>query len=331
VLGSWSRTIVRALEALGIEGGPLVERSGIDPADFADPNARHPNTATNELWRLATEATGDPCFGLTASRYVTQTTFQALGYSVLASTSIREVFERYVRYGRVVSDAAVLRLETDGALARLIYGVPDGPGRPADPAMDAILSLAVRTARALQDRDLNPEEVWLAHPEPKPSEGYRRVFRAPVRFDADDYALLYENAELDRPLPSGNAELAKQTDEVVARYLQDMETDETAAALGRWLVAKLPTGEPDQETAARALGLSLRSLQRRLAEEGTSYRELLAATRLELARGYLGRERYSITEITFLLGFADASGFSRAFRRWTGTSPSSYRAEVLGA
>jgi len=87
-----------------------------------------------------------------------------------------------------------------------------------------------------------------------------------------------------------------------------------------WLIDRLSAGEPSEEMAARALGLGLRNLQRRLQEEGTTYREALNQTRLWMAREYLGEGRTSMTEIAFLLGFTDTSSFSRAFRRWTGLS-----------
>jgi AraC-like DNA-binding protein len=97
------------------------------------------------------------------------------------------------------------------------------------------------------------------------------------------------------------------------------------------LVERLSSGEPDPEAVARALGMSLRSLQRRLEDEGTSFKEVLAATRRELACDYLQGGRTSVTEVTFLLGFADTSSFARAFRRWTGESPSEWRERAAQA
>ena len=95
------------------------------------------------------------------------------------------------------------------------------------------------------------------------------------------------------------------------------------------LVRMLPEGEPSAEQVASSLHLSLRSLQRRLAEEDSSYEQLLLQTREELARSYLQDPRHAISEIAYLLGYADASCFTRAFRRWTGMAPSVYRAGGL--
>ena len=91
------------------------------------------------------------------------------------------------------------------------------------------------------------------------------------------------------------------------------------------LVLVRPQSHPDPEAIARRLAVSLRSLQRKLADEGTSFAALLDETRSTLARGYLDEDRYSVSEITYLLGFAGVSAFSHAFKRWTGSSPSAYR------
>jgi AraC-like DNA-binding protein len=324
VLGTWTLTVIRALDARGVDGRAVAARAGIDVAAFDDPDCRQPIAATTSLWRLAVEATHDPCFGLWASRFVTQTTFHALGFAVFASGTLREAFERFVRYGALVSDAAQIELLEAGERGRFRLVLPEGPRRPADEAIDAILSLVARTARVLSEMKVTPLIVRLERPEPIPSEPFVKVFRAPVRFQERENVLEFASRDLDERLPAGNAELARHNDEVVARYLGRIEGARVCSRLRSWLIDQLPAGEPTEEAAARSLGMSLRNLQRRLEEEGTSYREALNETRRDIARSYLDASHTSITEIAFLLGFADTSGFSRAFRRWTGLSPRAY-------
>jgi len=324
VLGTWIQTVVRALDARAIDGRAVAACAGIDLAAFDDPESRHPIAATTRLWRLAVEATHDPCFGLWASRFVTQTTFHALGFAVFASRTLREAFGRFVRYGHVVSDAAEIHLVDAGEHACFRLVLPGGPGRPADEAIDAILSLIARTAWMLSGGRVGPVMVRLERPEPSPSEPFAKVFRAAVRFGESENVLAFATRDLDARLPTGNAELARHNDEVVARYLARLERVRVAGRLRRWFADQLSAGEPTEEAAARALGLSLRNLQRRLQDEGTTYREALHETRREMARFYLDEGRFAVTEIAFLLGFADTSSFSRAFRRWTGLSPRAY-------
>jgi len=324
VLGTWTLTVVRALDARGIDGRAVAARAGIDVAAFEDPDSRHSIADTTRLWRLAVEATHDPCFGLWASRFVTHTTFHALSFAVFASSTLRDAFERFVRYGDLVSEAAKIELLDAGELVRFRLVLPEGPRRPADEAIDAILSLVARTARMLSEGKVTPVAVHLERPEPVPSEPFAKVFRAPVRFGQRKNVLEFAASDCDERLPAGNAELARHNDDVVALYLARIERRRVSSRLRSWFVDQLAAGEPTEEAAARSLGMSLRNLQRRLEEEGTTYREALNETRRDIARSYLDEGHTSVTEIAFLLGFADTNSLSRAFRRWTGLSPRAY-------
>lgn len=330
VLGTWTRAVVRALDARGVDGRAVAARAGIDVAALDDPDCRHPIAATTRLWRLAVETTHDPCFGLWASRFVTHTTFHALGFAVFASRTLRDAFERFVRYGHVVSDAAEIQLRHVGESEHFRLVMPEGQGRPTDEAIDAILSLVARVARMLSDGKVTPVALQLERPEPVPSEPFAKVFRAPVRFGQRENVLEFAARDFDERLPAGNAELARYNDEVVAHYLARIERARVCSRLRCWLVDQLPAGEPTEEAAARSLGMSLRNLQRRLQEEHTTYRQALNDTRQQMARAHLEEGRASVTEIAFLLGFADTSSFSRAFKRWTGQSPRAYTQHRAG-
>jgi len=327
VLTSWARTIIRALDRRGLAGDALAARAGLDLARLTDADARYPVAAMTRLWKLAVEATGDPCLGLEVSRHVTMTSFHALTYSVLASLSLREAFERLARYNRIVSDAAEVRLDEEDDAYRLSLVVPNGPERPADEALDAFTSLIARGVRILRhDRAAAPLAVWLERPEPVPSEPFRRVFRAPVHFSASTNRLTFARSLIDARLPEGNADLARANDAVVRQYLARYETERVANRVQTMLAEHLAGGEPSQGVVARRLGMGLRTLQRRLAAEDTSFAALLAETRRELACSYMEAGGLSVSEIAYLVGFSDTSTFSRAFKRWTGRSPTEYAA-----
>lgn len=325
VLTTWARSVVAALDARGHDGSVLAARAGIDVASFTQPAGRAPVEATGRLWRLAVEATGDPCFGLFASRFLSFPTFQALGVAILASASMRDAFGRLVRYSRIVSDAAEYRLEDHGERARLVIEVAPA-ARLENESVDAIASLMVRTMRSLLgDRRQGPTAVQLRRPRPRPDEAFERFFRVPVVFGADADVLEFEGAILDAPLPGAEAELALRSDEVMSRLLAEREAADLPARVRALVRDRLPSGEPSQDDVARALGLGRRTLQRRLAAYGATFAALVADVRLELAKAWLRDARWSITEIAFSLGFADVSGFSRAFRKWTGKAPSEWR------
>jgi AraC-like DNA-binding protein len=139
--------------------------------------------------------------------------------------------------------------------------------------------------------------------------------------DSDHVAIVFGAARVAEPLVSGNAELAAEADRIAARCIEQLAPESTAARVGALILKALSSGEVDQDRIARALNQSPSTLQRRLRAEGTNYQHLLDATRRELALHYLKDGRHSLAEITFLLGFADQSNFTRAFRRWTGETP----------
>jgi AraC-like DNA-binding protein len=322
-LATWSATILRALDARGIDTAALAERAGIDPGALGL-DARVPREALNRLWALAVEATGDPAFGLEVARFPAQTTFHALGYAVLASVSLKDAFERIIRYRRLIGDVLDLRLAEAGDRYRFEIDVSGHPGIPFQ-AVDAIAATFTRQARLLHGaRRCDPLAVSFARPAPADIDPYRRTFRAPLHFDAPVNALEYARADVEDPLPAGNAELARGNDEVLVRYLARLEGSRLSTRVQQAVLDTLPDGPPSKTAIARTLGMSARNLQRHLAGEGTSFKALLDEARISLARSYVEAGHLSVTEIAFILGFADTSTFSRAFKRWTGLPPSAY-------
>lgn len=328
-LTSWARCTRVALDAHGIDGLALIREAGLDPALLADANARYPLAGTVRLWRLAVEASGDPAFGLTVGRYVNHTSFHALGYSLLASATLKDAFERLVRYFRIVSDAAELSFELSGDGYSFVIEPIPGDLQPADESLDALLSVLVRLCRFLYGPGFRARAVRLRRPAPTETLPFERVFKAPLEFGAADTTINFDRASLEQALASANPELARHNDTVISRYLSLLETRNLTSRVHAALVERLALGEPSQEAIACTLNMSLRNLQRRLADEGKTYTGILNDTRRELALSYILDPEYSVGEITYLLGFSDTSSFSRAFKRWTGGSPRHYREAAM--
>jgi AraC-like DNA-binding protein len=190
------------------------------------------------------------------------------------------------------------------------------------------MALAVRLCRLLKDRSYNPISVTMRRPAPPDDAPFRRYFRVPVAFGAEADVLVFDKASFEARLGGGNAELARVNDQVVASHVATLASDPYARKVHLLLVDELPRGEPDEAELAARLGTSLRNLQRKLAEEGTSYKNVLDDTRRGLARSYLAEGRHSISEVAYLLGFRAASSFTRAFRRWENLSPTDFQARI---
>jgi AraC-like DNA-binding protein len=325
VLCSWTKVLVLALQSRGFQTDGIVIAAGLDPASFANPDARFPLACTTRLWRAAVDLVGDETIGLWVAKYSSQTTFHALGYAFMASRTLLEAMHRVVRFNGMVSDAAQVELLSEGPSYRVQWQVPPGQFGPADEAMEAILSLIIRSCRKIRGYEFAPIKVELKRPEPAAAQAYRDFFRCETVFGAPHHALAFQRDQLEEELLWANEELARSNDRVVEEYLTRLEVGSVATRLRALLTRELSAGIKSHEHYAKVLGMSGRSLQRKLKQEGTSFQQVLNETRCELAKSYLQQsDRQSLTEVAFLLGFSDTSSFSRAFRRWTKVAPSAY-------
>jgi len=322
VLSSWTRTVVDALSAQGIDPQPVLEAAGLSAESFRNPNARHPVAAARRLWKNAAVAAGDPAFGLVVPRYAKQTTFYALGYAVLASATLHDALDRLVRFCQVVIDAGLLELDVRDERAALRITSHPGYEVGGHELRDSALSIIVRMGRRLTNGAFELDLVELRRSSETDLTPYRNFFGCDVRLGPND-CLWFASSLLSLPLPTANAELASFNEAVVDDYLKKMATG-TIVDRVRWAISEQMSQQLAPEMVARRIGMSLRSMQRALQEHETSYEQVLRDLRSDLARAYLREGRYSLTEVAFLLGYESLSAFARAFRRWTGMTPTDF-------
>ena len=151
------------------------------------------------------------------------------------------------------------------------------------------------------------------------------MFGCCIEYSADAHRLSFDATLANTPLPTAQPELARLNDQTVIDYLARYEHNNLAMQVRAKIIEGLPDGGPSQEKIAQTLNTSLRSLQRRLRDEDTNFKNLLSETRQQLALQYISDSSRSIGEITYLLGFSEPSNFTRAFKRWTGKTPAEYR------
>lgn len=305
--------------------------AGIDPA-LTHAEARLPLAATKRLWQLAVQATGDEAFGLHVASAVKPNTFLVMELSLNASASLAEMFQRLVRFFRVVTDAAEMSFTRHDDEYHLCVDVSSQAERPADESIDAFMSLFVRMCRARLGRDFCPRHVYFCRQAPRHADAFAKILRMPMTFGCAQNRLVLDRASCERQLDDGNAQLAQQGDDIIRQYLARSQMASAAARsiaqdVETVLIEMLPLGEPDQQAIARQLGMSTRSLQRRLASEGQTWKQLLEVTRHKLAMHYLRNTAHSIVDIACLLGYSDSANFTRACRRWEGKTPSVIRRE----
>jgi AraC-like DNA-binding protein len=326
ILATWIKAIGRALEAAGCDSAALLAKAGFGPQDFEGPTALCPVANAGRLWELAVEATGDPAFGLKVASHIKHTTFHALSYALSASSTLKEAFERVQRLCHIGSDAVEYELGRCGPEYHVVINtLTELPPEP----IDALVAAHLRMCRSMLGRDFSPLRVELRRPRPWKIDDFERLLRAPLYFSAAQNRMVFDAGSIERPLEGGNPELARYNDLIALQHLTRIERDDIQGNVREVLLQRLEGCEPSQDEVAERLHMSARTLQRKLAESGTTYKEILDETRRALALAYLSAPQRSVNDVTYLLGFSSGSCFTRAFRRWTGQSPSVWRARVV--
>ena len=324
-IASWAVLIARTLEERRRDAGAMLREAHLWPEQLGDPNARYPVAAMQRLWQLAVEATGDPCFGMEVGRNWRPTTFHALGYTALASSTLREALEYLVRYCRVVSTGAEMTWsEHDGeGHLRLTSTLPDArSSAAARAAVQAGVAAIVELLRQVCGEGLELTRVTLSQDEGDSGPRLREYFRCPVVFSAPENSVVVGLHCLDVPLSTANRTLLRVNGQALKEYAARLDTRELTPRVRLQIARRLASGNVRQVSVARALNVSVRTLQRKLREEGMSFQQLRDVTRRDLAEEYTSDSTLAVAEIAYLLGFSDTSSMSRARRRWRDRTPS---------
>jgi AraC-like DNA-binding protein len=319
--------ILDAARERGVAPRELCRAAALDPAAAEDPDGRIPYAQVVALYEEAARLTGDDAFGLHMSERTSLRVFDLLGYVLMNSPTLGEGLERAARYQSIWNDGAVCEMDASEGRARVTYRYLSLDGATCRQDCEMTLGLVVTFGRAATGVDWSPLEVSFRHAAPAETDEHRRIFRCPVRFSRPANEVVFDASLLKLPLlgadPALSAVLERQARELLSRLPRrtgcaEGVRREIVGALGRG-------GDAGLEAVARRLGLSARTLQRKLREEGTSHQSLLDEIRRELSERYLREREMSVGEVAYLLGFSESSAFHRAFRRWTGLTPTEFR------
>lgn len=316
-----TRALFGYARSRGVDVAALARELGVDTASFADPEGRIPLGVHRRVWALAALRTHDPAFGLHVAEFAKVGTIETLDYALWASATLEDALDRIARFYRLVGDDLEFHLTRTGEFARLHRSVHDHRHRA-----EGILAFLVLRARELVGRGFQAHEVRFMHRAPVDMRPHRALFRCPVRFGCASTELVFPIEQLKLAVKSAKPGLVR----VLDRYMRDLvaRLPDPSSLLHRVhqaIADALRGGKPSLQATARALHASPRTLQRHLEDLGVTHRELVEDIRRDMAERLLATRRMSITEIAFLLGYEDVSGFRRAYRRWTGTSPARAR------
>jgi AraC-like DNA-binding protein len=287
--------------------------------------ARVPVDVAHQALLFAVEQIGDPDLGLKAARRLILGDVGAVDYVVSSAPTVRSAIEQASRYTRLINDVLEVRLEVEGsvALVQLDNSVVL-PRAAADFEVGGFFRNHVCGWLGSRVAELT---VWFTHQSPADLSEYTRTFQpARLRFSAPVLGFAFDSQCLDLPLPKADANLQELLVPYADQRLSQLPAARSITADVRSLIAgQLPRGGPDVAAIASRLGMSLRTLARRLEGEGTTFRDLVDEVRQHIALELVGQRSQRFSEIACQLGFSHAAAFHRAFRRWTGQTPLRYR------
>jgi len=294
---------------------------GIDvpPTALRDFDRRIPQSSYVRAWVDASQSAGDAAFGLRAGLATRLSDFDVLGHALRFSATLGEGFERILRFHRVLCDAWAMAKEEMPAVVRF-RRIERTPAAEAE----AAFALLVAAGRQLTGQSLVPRAISFAHAAPANVSPYEEHFGCPVRFGAGVTALDVHRDSLDVSVRGADSRVVNVLERYLEKELAALPSGSSFAEQVRAAIVKmLREGErPGLAATSRTLRVSARTLQRRLLERGTDFSEMVDSVRRDLAERLLAQRQVSITEVAFLTGFADVSGFRRKYRRWTGRAPS---------
>lgn len=308
----------------GVDVDAILAGIGMTPAALDDYDRRIPEASRCRAWIEAAALARDPSFGLHVAEHARMGAYDVLDHSLYFSTTLYEALDRIVRFHRVLCDAWAIHREVAAGVAR-VRRIAQTPSHE----VEAAFAFLVLRARELTGLPLAPHEVRFTHAAPPDTSPHAALFRAPVRFGYAASELVFAASELTLPIKTANPDVLRVLDRYMTDLLARLPKGTSFVERVRAVIAQtLRGGRPTLRSTARALHASPRTVQRRLGEHGTTHMEIVQAVRRELAERLIDEGRMSMTEIAFLLGFTDVSGFRRMVKRGTGVTPS--RAESPG-
>lgn len=326
--GAWLRGVLDMFAAEGVDVPALLRDCAFDAAGLDRPDARFPADDISQLWQLAVARAGKPTLGLSRELAARHGNLDTLGHAMTCSPHLEAGLERLARYLAVVSDAATFELEADARGTWLVLGHVGSrrpvPRQRVEYGMLTMLTLCGWLTR----REPRPLAVEFVFPAPSDDGPHRAAFGCAIRFGAPASRLLLASADMRAPIPSQHPALAALHERLLDAQLTQLADTTISRRVCAEITRRLPEGEPRRLDVATGLGITERTLQRRLQAESSSYQGLLDRTRRELAQQYLADRRYLLADVADLLGFVDSSNFFRACKRWFGLPPAQYRAKL---
>ena len=267
-----------------------------------------------------------PGFSVRIGQEMKMEDYGVLGLSWKTCSKAGEIFERCERYFMLLSNTYVFKVERGEELSH-VHLNREAYRRGVALSNEATFSATVVVLKATTETDISPVQVSFKHHPPKDLGSYHSAFKCPIRFDQAHNAITYKTADLDMRTAKADVSINKFLLERVEEETRGIEISPLRIAenVEKLIIDSLPSGIPSIAEIGEHIGMSPRTLTRRLAEHGMSFRDLIKKVQEEMSKDLLKNSTSRVGEIAFQTGFSEQSAFNRAFKRWTGLSPVEYR------
>lgn len=325
----WARMVVHKLEQAGADLEGALTEAGLELRMLNKTDAWVPFTAHAKLLEIAARDLGDDCFGLHFSATIDIRDAGLLAYLGIASRTVEEAMQNLARYLRVFSEAYQVDLKAAGETGTLTI-IPLHPSYgQCRQAVEFSYGVIIHAYRQLTSKQLAPVAVQFVHHRRSHLDAFAKQFGCPVKFNRNQGQIVFSRKALATPIGSSDdrllAILRDHADDLLRN--RPPHREELLHRIERRLTELLPRGQARMKTIATELGMSERTLVRRLTELKMPFAGIVERLRQDLASRYLAEDELSFAQIAFLLGYSSQSAFSVAYKRWTGRSPRKVRAE----
>ena len=327
VNGFAARRALSALRKHKVEAAPLLRRAGLLDYNPGDLQRRISANSQALLVEYAAEALKDTAFGLHLAQETDPREAGLLFYAVSAGKDVREALALLIRYSRIVNDSVRATIVPRATGATLVMNYVGVSRHRCKQNVEFGFAIIVKTLRKVAGREFSPSRVLFSHARSSDLKEFDRFYNCRVEFGAPADALDFDENALNLPLVTSDRYLL----ETLRPYCEEAtKARHTAAGSLRASIENeihrlLPHGRANVETVARTMGVSPRTLARRLAKEGTNFAKLVDELRRTLALQYVSEANFTMGQIAWLLGYERSEFFTHAFRRWAGRPPSRVR------
>lgn len=321
----WGRSILLALLSLDIDGRKIFRDCGLDPEIQGQSLVRNPVSRMQYVWQMAESSVNNKSqLAIQIVKYMNASSFHALGFGLYASGTIASLFARMCRYSEVISSA--VKMTTDVTDEEFHFTIHDL--RPVKSHLTTVVSFLylMRICRQLGGPELSAHSIEVPWTNNDYVDAMQSEMDVPIIYKCKHHRLNFDIANAHQPLPSGQSQLANFQDRLCRDYLHSLEEHRHLPSRVRLKILQgLNNNQLDIQSVASSLHMSHRTLQRRLREENTSYRDILREVRIELVTEYAQNPELNAVQISYLLGFSGGAQFSSQFKTWFGVTLTEYR------